>query len=136
MKTFTLNTESELLAVAKEVKSIAQYRIFLLIGDLGAGKTTFTKRFLSTFDNVDEASSPTFSIINEYHGTKENFYHIDLYRLNTLDEAMDIGIEDYLYSGNYCLIEWPQLIQDILLNEHHVLEFHILEGDKRSISFK
>ena len=136
MKTFTLNTESELLAVAKEVKSIAQHRIFLLIGDLGAGKTTFTKRFLSTFDNVDEASSPTFSIINEYHGTKEKFYHIDLYRLNTLDEAMDIGIEDYLYSGNYCLIEWPQLIQDILPNEHHVLEFHILEGDKRSISFK
>ncbi len=136
MKTFTLNTETELLAVAKEIKSIAKHRIFLLIGDLGAGKTTFTKRFLSTFDRVDEASSPTFSIINEYHGAQQKFYHIDLYRLNTLDEAMDIGIEDYLYSNHYCFIEWPALIQDIIPNEHHVLEFHILEGDKRTISFK
>lgn len=136
MKEFSAHKEEEILAIAKEIKDIADHKIFLLIGDLGAGKTTFAKYFLTLLDSEDSASSPTFPIVNEYHLKGGKFYHIDLYRLNSLNEAMDIGIEDYLYSGQYCFIEWPGLIKDILPDEHHVLEFHILDGDKRKLSFK
>ena len=136
MKEYLVETESDLLAIAKEIHEQAQHKIFFLAGDLGAGKTTFTKYFLSLLNAEDQASSPTFSIINEYLYTDNKFYHIDLYRLETLEEAMDIGIEEYLYSGHYCFIEWPGLIKDIVPDEHHVLEFHILEGDKRTISYK
>lgn len=136
MKTYQVNSEGDLLAIAKEIKDQFPHKIFFLIGDLGAGKTTFTKYFLSLLSAEDVASSPTFSIINEYHYAEEKFYHIDLYRLESLQEIIDIGIEDYLYSGSYCFIEWPQLIKDIVPDEHHTLEFHILEGDKRTISIR
>jgi len=90
-------------------------RIFLLKGEMGAGKTTFTKAFCSHFHPFQQVVSPTFSIANVYD-CKEvgEMYHFDLYRLNSPQEALDIGIIDYLYSGNYCLIEWPEIIANIL----------------------
>jgi len=134
-KQFILESEDDLLATANEILNLAEYKIFILSGDLGAGKTTFTKSVMRLLNSEDEASSPTFSLINEYHAKDEIFYHIDLYRLERLEEVIDIGIEDYLYSGNYCFIEWPQIIQSILPDEHHSLEFHILDNDKRKIIF-
>jgi len=135
MEQFELQTEQELINVCQKILDSTKHKIFLLIGDLGAGKTTFTKYFTQLIDSEDNASSPTYSVINEYKLKEGLAYHIDLYRLNSLQEAMDIGIEDYFYSGAYCFIEWPELIKPILPNEHHTLEFHILENGNRKILF-
>ena len=89
--------------------------IFLFSGDLGSGKTTMIKQICKDLGVVDEISSPTFSLVNEYR-TKDDLpvYHFDLYRLKDLDEAQNIGITEYLDSGNLCLIEWPELILPLL----------------------
>lgn len=91
------------------------YKVFILEGDLGAGKTTLTQAFCRILDAEDEVVSPTYTIINEYH-TKDDqtIYHADFYRLDTLEEATETGIEDYLFSGQYCFIEWPQILKPIL----------------------
>ncbi len=135
MVQFELQNVEELEEICSKILASSQHKIFLLIGDLGAGKTTFTKHFVTLLKSEDMASSPTYSVINEYKLQKGNAYHIDLYRLNSLEEAMNIGIEDYLYSDSYCFIEWPELIKPILPNTHHSLEFHILDNGKRKILF-
>ena len=93
------------------------YTVFAFNGEMGAGKTTFINA-LSRVLGVDEdpTSSPSFAIINEYRSstTAELIYHFDLYRLENLDEAFDIGVEDYLDSGAICFLEWPERIADIL----------------------
>lgn len=90
-------------------------RIFAFKGDLGAGKTTFIKILCKRLGVKDEVVSPTFSIINEYlTESGESIYHFDLYRINKVEEVMDIGYEDYLFSNNYCFIEWPEKIEELL----------------------
>ena len=113
-----LQVESILdLAKAAEwiIDHAAGKKIFLFEGGLGAGKTTTIKALCKYLNVEDATSSPTFSLVNEYR-TKENglVYHMDLYRLNTLEEALDIGIEEYLYSDAYVFIEWPEKILPIL----------------------
>ena len=107
--------------------------IICLSGDMGAGKTTFINLLSKSLGVVDETSSPTFSIVNEYHThLGEVVYHFDFYRLKSEMEAYDLGYEDYLYSGNVCLIEWPEKIPSILPDD--AVEFHINGmGDKRDI---
>lgn len=104
-------TEAELPSTAaKALDFISDYsRIVLLRGDLGAGKTTFIAELARLLGVEEKTSSPTFALINEYAGG-ELIYHIDLYRLETLEEAIDIGIEDYLYSGHWVFIEWPEIV--------------------------
>jgi len=136
MKDFIVPENGDLLPVCKEILQLRKHFIFLLSGDLGAGKTTFSKSMIAALGCIDEVTSPTFSIINEYALKDSLIYHIDLYRLNSLQEALDIGIEDYLYSGYDCFIEWPNLIKPLIPNEHHSLEFHILEDNKRKIIFE
>ena len=111
-----LNNLTELEKIAKDLlDAFALQRIFLFEGEIGSGKTTFIKSICKAL-NVDTAmSSPTYSLINEYLTVNNaTVYHMDLYRLNTLEEAVSIGIEDYLFSGNYCFIEWPKLIDQLL----------------------
>ena len=111
--------------------------VWLLSGQMGAGKTTFVRSlcdFLGTLDNV---SSPTFPIVNEYLlSSGDKIYHFDLYRLNSLREAQDIGIEEYLDSGSLCLIEWPGIIESILPYHYIELTFDIQEEQRRIISLK
>lgn len=84
-------------------------------GDLGAGKTTLIKSLCRTLGCQDEVTSPTFSLVNEYRDSNGNpVYHIDLYRLNTIEEALQMGIQEYLDSGHRCLIEWPEIIAPLL----------------------
>lgn len=101
-------------AAAQLLQYMGQTRILTLEGTLGAGKTTFVAALCAQLGITDGVSSPTFSIVNEYHGASEPLLHLDLYRLESLQEALDIGIEDYLYSGQFCCIEWPALIDDLL----------------------
>ncbi|HNL06539.1 MAG: tRNA (adenosine(37)-N6)-threonylcarbamoyltransferase complex ATPase subunit type 1 TsaE [Chitinophagales bacterium] len=94
---------------------IGNRRIITFTGNMGAGKTTFIKVLCQQLGVVDAVSSPTYSLANEYHTAKqEKVFHLDLYRLNDIDEAMHIGIEEYLYADAYCLIEWAEIIVPLL----------------------
>lgn len=105
----------ELNSLAKEILNFAgSEKIFIFKGDLGTGKTTFIKEICKKLGIKGQTSSPTYSIVNEYLSKTEKVYHIDLYRLNSVEEAFEVGIEDYLYSDNYCFIEWPQIAEELL----------------------
>ena len=127
-----INNESE---INKLVDAFLQVndgeKVTFLYGDLGAGKTTFVKNLVKRLGSVDEASSPTYSLVNEYDVTGGKLYHIDLYRLNDEQEALEIGIEDYLYSGHYCMIEWPQVIEKLV---DRAVEIKIITNEDESRS--
>lgn len=104
-------------AAQQFIDAMDSYTVFAFNGTMGAGKTTFIRALCTALGvDTDYATSPSFSIINEYRSstTAELIYHFDLYRLETIDEAFDIGVEDYLDSGALCLLEWPERIADIL----------------------
>lgn len=103
-------------AAAELIDAIGENRIVALRGKMGAGKTTLVAEMMRQLKMDDEASSPTFAIANEYHSseTGQTVYHFDFYRLESSAEAFDIGIEDYWESGNLCLMEWTENIEDIL----------------------
>ncbi len=139
MKEILTSLDSLPLAIEELKSHIGNCKCLLFYGEIGAGKTTFIKAFCESLDVIDTATSPTFSIINEYHyfdtiaQQKRLIYHMDLYRLKNIQEAIDIGIEDYLYSGNYCLIEWPELIETLLPEDTAKIKFEILEDSVRKM---
>ena len=117
MKEIVVNNLYELDQVASELLNhISDRRIIAFIGKIGAGKTTFIKAICKHLGVNDVVNSPTFSIINEYqnHSTNQFIYHFDLFRINTIREALELGIEDYFQSGLLCLIEWPEIISSLL----------------------
>lgn len=104
----------QLAAVAREIiNPAADSKVFMFFGDMGAGKTTFIKSICYELGVTDAVSSPTFSIINEYASAAGPVYHFDFYRLASIREAYDLGLDEYLYSGSYCLIEWPEKIKPL-----------------------
>ncbi len=111
-----VKSESDLLPAARELlKAFPEGRVFAFYGDMGAGKTTFIKAICHSLGVMDIVQSPTFSIINEYKtSTGESIFHFDFYRIKKLEEVFDIGYEDYIYSGDYCFVEWPELIESLL----------------------
>ena len=117
-KTITIAGIDDLPRAAKEfVESMGDATVFAFHGEMGAGKTTFINALTRALGvEEDITNSPSFSLVNEYRSdtTAELIYHFDLYRLDSLEEALDIGIEDYFDSGAVCLIEWPDLVDDIL----------------------
>lgn len=114
--TIKVKLVDELKSAAQQLLTRCKGRsIFVFKGQLGAGKTTFIKAICSELGVADLTSSPTFALANQYTGNNNtNIFHLDLYRLNSLQEAADIGIDDYLYDTDYCFIEWPELIESIL----------------------
>jgi len=98
------------------INALGNKRVITLSGNLGAGKTTLVKALAQHLGTTETVSSPTYSLVNEYHYGNNIIYHLDLYRLETLDEALAIGIEDYFYSGNYCFVEWANIIAPLLPN--------------------
>ena len=107
-------------------------------GDLGAGKTTFIRQLCLEWGVVDNISSPTFSIINQYKSTlKGSVFHFDFYRMEDAKEAMDIGVEEYLDSGQICLIEWGNKIESLLPQENiHIVEISLAADNKRVLELK
>lgn len=102
-------------AARQFVAHIDGHQVFAFYGEMGAGKTTFIKAICEQLGVTDAVASPTFAIVNEYvSGDGNPIYHFDLYRLKRIEEAFDIGLEDYLNSGSLCFIEWPQLIEPLL----------------------
>ena len=117
-----LNECGQEVSALEILKACEPHRVFAFDGQMGAGKTTFIKRLCEQMGTMDVVNSPTFAIVNVYdveQPYKGEVYHFDCYRLKDIREAMDFGAEEYLYSGNYCFIEWPELI-DALLPEDTV----------------
>ena len=113
--------------------------VFAFRGEMGAGKTTFIAELCRQLGVEDDATnSPSFSIINEYRSstTAELIYHFDLYRLDSIDEALEIGVEDYFDSGALCLLEWPERIADILPDDTVVVDITVNPDDSRTLSIK
>ncbi|TAE84125.1 MAG: tRNA (adenosine(37)-N6)-threonylcarbamoyltransferase complex ATPase subunit type 1 TsaE [Bacteroidetes bacterium] len=101
---------------AKQIIAMAQdYKLWAFYGEMGAGKTTLIKAICKELRVNQAISSPTFSLVNEYKSTdNQTIYHFDFYRIKSIEEVYDIGYEDYFYSGNLCLIEWPEKVEELL----------------------
>ena len=111
-----INSLDTIHEAAKEfIKGMGDGKVFAFYGKMGAGKTTFIKALCEVLGVKDVITSPTFAIINEYTDGNDNpIYHFDFYRIKKLEEVYDMGYEDYFYSGNLCLLEWPELVKDVL----------------------
>lgn len=131
-----ISSLSQLPEAAQALLSFAgSQKIFLFYGDMGAGKTTFIKALCRELGVSEQVTSPTFSIVNEYAGTHANVYHFDFYRLKNQDEALDMGYEEYFYSANYCLVEWPEKIPDLLPANYVRVSIQV-SGETRQFTFE
>jgi tRNA threonylcarbamoyladenosine biosynthesis protein TsaE len=133
---FSCDKPKELDEIAAQLLQVyASKRVFAFYGKMGAGKTTFIKSICKQLHIIDTAISPTFAIINEYLTEEGNsVYHFDFYRIKNLTEFLDLGCEEYFYSGSYCFIEWPEKIDDYL-PEQCVPVFIEEDNGKRLIKF-
>lgn len=107
--------------------------VFALYGPMGVGKTTFIRNLMIELGTNDVVNSPTFAIVNVYSSKEGEVYHFDCYRLNIIQEAIDLGIEDYLYSGNYCFIEWPEKIEELLPSNYVKMNFNVIDANTRML---
>ncbi|OUC12606.1 MAG: tRNA (adenosine(37)-N6)-threonylcarbamoyltransferase complex ATPase subunit type 1 TsaE [Alkalinema sp. CACIAM 70d] len=133
----TINSINELGTVAESLLYFANGdRFFVFEGDMAAGKTTFIKAFCEAIGVKDVVSSPTFSIVNEYESPAGAVYHFDFYRLKNLQEAYDIGYEEYFYSNSYCLVEWPQKVEELLPEQYIKVSINITGDSQRRFDFE
>jgi tRNA threonylcarbamoyladenosine biosynthesis protein TsaE len=122
-------------AVKKLLDQTKEKKIFAFYGAMGAGKTTIIKALCEYLGAVDIVSSPTFTLINEYKTLNgESLYHIDFYRIKKYEEVFDFGIEEYLSSGKYCFMEWPELIEDLLPEDTVRIRISVGENEERVLS--
>jgi len=127
----------QLPEIAKEVISFAQHNVLLFYGEMGVGKTTLIKEILKQLGVKDNVSSPTFSLVNEYHTNKDaKIFHFDFYRIETEEEAMDMGIEEYFYSDSLCLIEWPNKVENLLPLNTVSIKITLENNQQRTIAIK
>ena len=119
--------------IANQLIDNVETKILLFYGDMGVGKTTLIKAIVKALGSSDEVSSPTFSIVNEYELENDKIFHFDLYRIKDLEEAYNFGIEDYIYSGNWILIEWPEKIEPILIDNYNQIELKLKSKNKRNL---
>lgn len=126
--------EGELEAIAHQIlEDFNSQRVFTFSGNLGSGKTTFIKYLCRVLGVKEQVSSPTFALVNEYSGDNNlKIYHFDIYRIKNLQEAYDMGYEEYFYSGNYCFIEWPEMIEELIPEDAVKVKIEIKNG-KREI---
>ena len=132
-KQFVVTSLSGLKGIAIEMlKFISSHKIVAIEGKMGAGKTTLIKSFCDALGVAETVSSPTFSLVNEYTDTEgDSIFHFDFYRIKKLEEVYDIGYEEYFYSGNYCFIEWPEMISELLPDHHMKIQIEVGENEER-----
>ncbi len=130
-----INSIEEIQEVAEKfIHEIGDKKIFAFNGKMGAGKTTFIKAICEVMGVQETINSPTFSIVNEYEAADGSIiYHFDCYRINKIQEALDLGAEEYLYSGNLCFIEWSENIAPLLPDSLVNLNIEEIENGKRQI---
>lgn len=118
--------------VAKHILKHATSKTFLFKAEMGTGKTTLIKALVQALGGNDTVSSPTFSLVNEYHSKTETIFHFDLYRVETVDELYDFGIEEYFNTNAYLFIEWPELLED-LIPEYNTISIKLKSDKSRSL---
>jgi tRNA threonylcarbamoyladenosine biosynthesis protein TsaE len=132
----------EIVFSLDEIDNIAQIiltkqpeKVILFNGTMGVGKTTLIKALAKNLGVNEATSSPTFSLVNEYQITNNQYiYHFDVYRLKNEMEALDMGIDDYLYSGNWCFIEWAENIPNLIPEKHSIITIQLLPDGKRHLT--
>nr|WP_315147412.1 tRNA (adenosine(37)-N6)-threonylcarbamoyltransferase complex ATPase subunit type 1 TsaE [uncultured Flavobacterium sp.] len=131
--TITFSIE-QLDLVAKQILEQNPSKVLLFNGEMGAGKTTLIKKLCENLGVNEPTSSPTFSLVNEYYTTNNQYiYHFDCYRLKTEIEALDMGIDEYLYSGHWCFIEWAEKITNLIPEQHSVITIEVLADGNRKL---
>lgn len=135
MKKIEIREENELKEVAHVIISLLEeHRVVCFHGEMGAGKTTLIKVICEQLGVEDSMSSPTFSIVNEYRDRDDYpIYHFDFYRVENFQEAQDIGAEEYFYSGDLCLIEWPEMIKELIPEKHLKINVKLVGDNGREI---
>ncbi|GAA4783505.1 tRNA (adenosine(37)-N6)-threonylcarbamoyltransferase complex ATPase subunit type 1 TsaE [Olivibacter ginsenosidimutans] len=132
--TITVAHITELPEVAEQLLHfIGNDRVVLFFAPMGAGKTTLINALCQQLQTYDQPSSPTFAIVNEYTYPKGKIYHFDCYRLKYEHEALDLGYEDYFFSGNYCFIEWPEKIPNLLPDDVTSIRISLLPNGTRKV---
>lgn len=136
MDRIQLNTLDELqLAAQQFIELIGDHKVFAFYGEMGAGKTTFIKAICQHLGVTENITSPTFALVNEYLSDKaDSIFHFDCYRLKNIQEAYDIGAEEYFYSGNLCFVEWPEKIEDLLPTNRVDVNINVYDNGKREIT--
>lgn len=123
--------------IHKAVEAIKEhlhlYKIVLFNGSMGAGKTTLISELCKALGSTDDISSPTFSIVNEYSSSFGILYHFDFYRIKSIEEAFDFGLEEYLYSNQYCFLEWAEKISPLLPEKLMIVDINIVNEQSREI---
>lgn len=134
IKYFEASNLQDMKNVSQEIlNTFPDNRIFFLKGNLGAGKTTLIQYFCENIGVTEQVVSPSFALVNIYKSPKGDIYHLDLYRLKKQEEAVDLGIEDYLYRGNYVFIEWPEIISDIYYSDLIEINIQLINNEVRKI---
>ncbi|SNV50844.1 ADP-binding protein [Chryseobacterium taklimakanense] len=133
--TFKIHKIEDWQEVVNQILPKLEHNLLLLKGNLGAGKTTFTQFLLKNLGSTDEVSSPTYAIVNEYRTPKGNVFHFDLYRMKSVGEVYDIGMDEYLDNAFLCIIEWPEIYEEELQAlPHHTMTIENT-GDLREVFF-
>jgi len=123
----------DITTVAEAVIKQLTSKTILMYGDMGVGKTTFIKSFVKALKSDDDVTSPTFSIVNEYVTPSDKVFHFDLYRIKDENEALQLGIEDYLYSNNWIIIEWPDRIENLYPNNANTITITQNKDNSRTL---
>ena len=133
-KSYSLENLSE---IATAVITSVKNKTLLFYGEMGVGKTTLIKEICKQLGVLDNISSPTFSLVNEYQTkNNESIFHFDFYRIEEEEEALDMGIDDYFYNNDWCLIEWPENVENLLPLEAVEIHLSVLEDGQRNIQLK
>ena len=141
---YLVNEQGAEVAATDILDKCGEARVFAFDGKMGAGKTTFIKCLCEAMGTEDIVNSPTFAIVNVYEveamrreakGERQELYHFDCYRIKDIREAMDFGAEEYLYSGNYCFIEWAEMIESLLPEDTVWVKIEVIENGERCLSF-
>ena len=132
MKNITIESLAQLDEVAQLIIDELQGRsVVLFRGGMGAGKTTLISRIVALLGADDTVTSPTFALVNQYEGLEHRIYHFDFYRINRIEEVFDFGYEEYFYSGDLCLVEWPEMIEALIPDDAMVVKIEVGDNDER-----
>lgn len=138
MNTITIDSLSDLPKVADLVlESLNGRNVVAFFAPMGAGKTTLISTLMETLGSEDIVTSPTFALVNQYYtAEREPVYHFDFYRINSINEAFDMGYEEYFYSGDLCLVEWPEKVEQLLPDDTMVVKIEIIDESTRRFTIE
>jgi tRNA threonylcarbamoyladenosine biosynthesis protein TsaE len=128
---------SEIHRAVESIKPyLDEYKVVLFNGPMGAGKTTLISALCRSLGSTDDLSSPTFSIVNEYDSQAGTIYHFDFYRIDSIEEAFDFGVEEYLYSDKLCFLEWSEKIEELLPTKYLIVNIEVISESERTLNIK